>query len=189
MKKGKSMMDHMKSRNSAQNGPVDPPNNKKSPTYSDSMSAYNSYSNVMKLRSKAIKTQDSAAASGFKPDIFQRAENLNTQLGKAISENHKYAKSSGIKPTRTTTLQAGRNVFDNEKKRKSTNEPFTEYKAPKIDPSYARNTQTTITAYEFPKPKDRTKTITVKPMSEAEVTKRKKDYQKQTGKAYKPRSK
>jgi hypothetical protein len=59
----------------------------------------------------------------------------------------------------------------------------------KVDPSYARNTQVDINAYSFTKPKERTKTITVKPMSADEVARRKKDYEKQTGKPYKPRTK
>ena len=175
-------------------GPGDPPKgNAKKPTYSDSLNAHNSFIDVMKTRKKAINAQKDYANTSFSDTSYNRKfanfEKTNKELGSAIAKNHEFAKSSGIKPERTVTLKSFGNIGTRKQKVTNKNEPFTGYKKQKVDPSYARNTQVDINAYSFTKPKERTKTITVKPMSADEVATRKKDYEKQTGKPYKPRTK
>jgi hypothetical protein len=175
-------------------GPGDPPKgNAKKPTYSDSLNAHNSFIDVMKTRKKAINAQKDYANTSFSDTSYNRKfanfEKTNKELGSAITKNHEFAKSSGIKPERTVTLKSFGNIGTRKQKVTNKNEPFTGYKKQKVDPSYARNTQVDINAYSFTKPKERTKTITVKPMSADEVARRKKDYEKQTGKPYKPKTK
>jgi hypothetical protein len=194
MKKTKSMIEHMRNRNSMQKGPGDPPiGNAKKPTYSDSLNAHNSFIDVMKTRKKAINAQKDYSNTSFSDTSYNRKfanfEKTNKELGSAIAKNHEFAKSSGIKPERTVTLKSFGNIGTRKEKVTNKNEPFTGYKKQKVDPSYARNTQVDINAYSFTKPKERTNTITVKPMSADEVVRRKKDYEKQTGKPYKPRTK
>ena len=175
-------------------GPGDPPKgNAKKPTYSDSLNAHNSFIDVMKTRKKAINAQKDYTNTSFSDTSYNRKfanfEKTNKELGSAIAKNHEFAKSSGIKPERTVTLKSFGNIGTRKQKVTNKNEPFTGYKKQKVDPSYARNTQVDINAYSFTKPKERTKTITVKPMSADEVARRKKDYEKQTGKPYKPKTK